>query len=410
MKKIIYLLLIPVVMGLFSCSDDDSNPQISFSSSTYILPAEDAIEVTVKCSEPVISALSVGFAVSGTAVLDEDYLISANEFVFNAGESTAKITVTPKANYDENKTIILSIKNVAGYDFGSNITTTIGVQAKEKLIYSFKTNKYDMPDTLEVSMDVKGMVTSFVNMEDMHIPFIISDKSTAVQGEHFEVVGGVNEFVIPKGEKKATIKLAFKNKEEGKDKLVLAFGEMSKRFVPGNYIETNINLFGHLSESNLVGKWVFKSFSNYSDYKDMWCLSDDKLAELPVSVATDTLEFVAENDKFTFKPILEGDLKNYFKECDFAYSREVTAHLGMSKITLSMMEMTEGNYSFSATTENIKKVQVGFRIIEGGEILEVSINDYYPVDFLVTEAGYMSATDDPRMVNMPLMFHFSKVK
>lgn len=413
MKKLFYLLVIPFVLGFFSCSDDD-NPRISFTSSTYILPSEEVVEITVTCTQPVVSDLTVGFSAAGSAVKGEDYTLSAEVFVIESGKSSAKITISPKNNFEADKSIVLTLNPVAGYDLGSNMSTTVGVEPKEKLIYSFNSNKYDMPDTLEISMKIKPMEDDFITLEEMHIPFKVSSKSTAEEGVHFEVVGGVKEFIIPKGEKEATVKLAFKEKVEGKDNIVLAFGDLSGRYIAGNFIETSITINGHLAESNLVGKWAMESFSNYEYFKTGWGFDDDKLASLPIVQDTDTLEFaIGDNDEYLIKPNFQGDLKNYFRDCEFSFARELGDRLieasGFPKITLSMMDMTEANVNFSASNETLRSAQIGFRIIEGGKILEVTINDYEPTDFLVDEYSYMKG-DDPTLKNMPLRFHFKRVE
>ena len=95
-----FLLMIILVMVSAACNDDDSSAaKLSFSRSIYILPASGSLEVELRASVAPETDLSIPVIIEGSAILDEDYEISANGFVIKAGETSATLTITPKNKY-----------------------------------------------------------------------------------------------------------------------------------------------------------------------------------------------------------------------------------------------------------------------------------------------------------------------
>ena len=54
----------------------------------------------------------------------------------------------------------------------------------------------------------------------------------------------------------------------------------------------------------------------------------------------------------------------------------------MYKRQASMLELSQANVNFSGTNEKLRAVQVGFRLLDDKETLEVTVLDYEPTDFL----------------------------
>ncbi|MFR7811787.1 MAG: hypothetical protein ACLU4N_22475 [Butyricimonas faecihominis] len=52
------------------------------------------------------------------------------------------------------------------------------------------------------------------------------------------------------------------------------------------------------------------------------------------------------------------------------------------QVTVSMMNLSQANVNFSGVNEKLRSVQVGFRLLEDNETLEVTVFDYEPTDFL----------------------------
>ena len=96
-----------------------------------------------------------------------------------------------------------------------------------------------------------------------------------------------------------------------------------------------------------------------------------------------TLEFIA-GDENKLKLHVTGDMKNYFRDCELVYVCDTTVRTGLStRVVYSLIEMSKVNVSFSASTVNERKAQVGFRILEDEKTLEVTVFDYAPVDFFM---------------------------
>ena len=116
MKNVIILFTCLILSACFWACDKDDNeekgPQLAFSKLIYTLDAENPLEVEIQVSEPVQVNTSVKFNVRGAAVQGEEYELSADEFVIPAGESTARITVSPKNNFEDGKTIKLELSPI----------------------------------------------------------------------------------------------------------------------------------------------------------------------------------------------------------------------------------------------------------------------------------------------------------
>ena len=109
-------MVIPIIT--ISCSDDDSSAaNLSFSRSIYILPSTGSLEVELRASVAPEIDLIVPVNIEGTAELNEDYEISAKEFIIKAGETSGTLTLTPKNNLISGREIRLSINPVSGYVF-----------------------------------------------------------------------------------------------------------------------------------------------------------------------------------------------------------------------------------------------------------------------------------------------------
>lgn len=94
---LIWAMVLP--MMIISCNDDDSSAaNLSFSRSIYILPPSGNLEVELRASAAPEVDLIVPIDIDGSAELNEDYEISAKEFIIKAGETNAKLILTPKNN------------------------------------------------------------------------------------------------------------------------------------------------------------------------------------------------------------------------------------------------------------------------------------------------------------------------
>ncbi len=426
MKNIISIACLLLSMCFVACNDDDSEekgPQLAFSKLIYTLDAENPLEVEIQVSEPVQANTSVKFNVRGAAVQGEEYELSADEFVIPAGERTASITVTPKNNFEGGKTIKLELSPVEGYVLGEYNFTLIEVLTKGQLICAFAEENYVLPGELEVRMNAKDANTGkyFSASTDTKVTFIVGKHSTAIEHVHYEFVDNPDKmFVIPAKKSYGTIKIKFLKWEEGKTTLFLLVPDGNDRVLPGDVDQTEIYIKGMTTPDRLVGKWAFKEVTSIEYLRENnWYGGLDEVAHLPENnLPTDILEFVDGGAKL--KVHATGDMAKYFRDCDVKFLREQQLYLyelaGIGRppmVTASMLELSQANVNFSGTNEKLRAVQVGFRLLDDKETLEVTVLDYEPTDFLYdtykSNADYAAEGDFPMDFHM-VRYHFTKVK
>lgn len=426
MKNIISIACLLLSMCFVACNDDDSEekgPQLAFSKLIYTLDAENPLEVEIQVSEPVQANTSVKFNVRGAAVQGEEYELSADEFVIPAGERTASITVTPKNNFEGGKTIKLELSPVEGYVLGEYNFTLIEVLTKGQLICAFAEENYVLPGELEVRMNAKDANTGkyFSASTDTKVPFIVGKHSTAIEHVHYEFVDNPDKmFVIPAKKSYGTIKIKFLKWEEGKTTLFLLVPDGNDRVLPGDVDQTEIYIKGMTTPDRLVGKWAFKEVTSIEYLRENnWYGGLDEVAHLPENnLPTDILEFVDGGAKL--KVHATGDMAKYFRDCDVKFLREQQLYLyelaGIGRppmVTASMLELSQANVNFSGTNEKLRAVQVGFRLLDDKETLDVTVLDYEPTDFLYdtykSNADYAAEGDFPMDFHM-VRYHFTKVK
>ena len=426
MKNIISIICLLLSMCFVACHDDDSEekgPQLAFSELIYTLDAEEPLKVEIRVTEPVSANTSVKFNVRGAAVQGEEYELSADEFVIPAGESTASITVTPKNNFEDGKTIKLELYPIDGYALGEYNFTLIEVLTKGQLICSFQEENYVLPGEVEIRMDAKDANTGkyFSASTDTKVPFIVGEHSTAIEHVHYEFVDNPDKmFVIPAKKSYGTIKIKFLKWEEGKTTLFLLVPDGNDRVLPGDVDQTEIYIKGMTTPDRLVGKWAFKEVTSIEYLRENnWYGGLDEVAHLPENnLPTDILEFVDGGAKL--KVHATGDMAKYFRDCDVKFLREQQLSLyelaGIGRppmVTASMLELSQANVNFSGTNEKLRAVQVGFRLLDDKETLEVTVLDYEPTDFLYdtykSNADYAAEGDFPMDFHM-VRYHFTKVK
>lgn len=87
---------------------------------------------------------------------------------------------------------------------------------------------------------------------------------------------------------------------------------------------------------------------------------------------------------------------------------DTTVRTGLStRVVYSLIEMSKVNVSFSASTVNERKAQVGFRILEDEKTLEVTVFDYAPVDFFMEIYDFFK--DDPQALMWDAKFSIFSV-
>lgn len=414
MKRIIFFAVLFCTTWFAACNDDDEKlptPELSFASSDYTLSMTSPLTVEIRSSVAVEASTVVDFTVSGNAEEGENYTLSATKFTIPAGGTSAQVVITPMENYEEDMEIVLELKPVEGFELGTK-TAKIALETGEKVICSFVSEYYVLASEAIVKVELKKADgTTYIASEDVHLPFTVAAKSTAELGKHFEIEGGATEFVIPKAKKDATIKVKFLEQEAGKDEIVLDIKNAGARFMMGNYDEATIKVYGPTTVGKLFGKWTF-DHDNIRELKEMYYYDGD---DLPTNnLKTDMLEFVA-GEKDMLKVQLEGDMKNYFRDCEIVYIKDETrAHpiesmTGMSSVeySFSLMQLSKANVNFSANNVKEQEVEIAVRLLDDGKTLEVTVYDYELVDFF-QDWDYM--LNDMKYWDLALQYYFTKVE
>lgn len=413
-KYILYTLsLIFLICTNISCSDDDGGPKISFERSLYILTAFSPLDVKLILSEASDQEIRVPFVMTGTAVLDEDFTISSTEFVFAPGEMAAKITITPKDNLIEGQNIRLDITPPAGYS-GDKLFTLIPVEAKEHLVYSFKTSAGRLLGELDIYVTIVGELSgsSFRASSDIDIPFVITDESTAVEGVHYTIKGNKNHVTIKKGEWNSFINLQFLDLPDNESKelyIELQQPELgSEYYIPGAFKRFKCTV-SKLQFSDLYGKWKPNKVTS-KDVYIMLDLDESEYSSLPEKNGPDDyLEFTNVDGVDVIIPHLTGDLKTFFSGTSHAVTfTQIKSFLDFAtwaEYDLPYFKVSNVNRAFSKKVNTPGDAEIALTSDPNGLLLY--FHDYIPTDFF--SATYeMWGGFDPEL--MGITYSFTKIE
>lgn len=403
-------------MTLSSCGKDDELSKrgnvLEFETTTYSIPQSGELVIKIVTTAPVSTDVSIPFKITGTAEQGTDFDLSSETFVIPAGSKIGEVKVTAKASFDLNKSFKVVLESIpSGINAGNLLFTEVSIGMKDILIYSFESPKLTMTETVDIKLSLIAAEGTFISPTEMRIPVeLIAGTTTAIEGVHFEF-DGPKEFVVPAGKLQATLKLKFLKQEIGKTTIALKLAPNNNHFVAGNFNKTSINIDGS-NFSRLKGTWKYKAFTNRTWLIESIYGMDDE-ALFPKSNTNDLI-IIDENN---LSVQMTGDLKNYFRNANIKDNGEITERLQENpgfpppSVKMQLVELSTVNVFFSPLKQNIRKAEVGFRVfIENGkDILEITIRDYEPTDFLSNTYEMYKGWDNPAMKSMPLRFHFQRV-
>ncbi len=400
-----------VVVLLSACKKNDNEPDLSlsFEKAAYSISPDGNVIIKLKASGNVGSDITVPVSFSGTAVKGTDYTVPLSAFVIKKGTNYAEMTIATLPAFSREKTIKVDMGNLpAGVQKGEMASTI--VEAKGSVVYSFEKRNNTMTETADVKVQLGTANGPYVVEKEIQIPIIVDASSTAVEGVHFEFEGA-KQVVISAGKSAGMVKLKLKKHEAGKDKIILSAGAVSAGLAVGANGKTTISIFGS-SYNQLKGSWSYSKFANLKWLSDNTGYMDNP-ALLPVkNTAADILTF----DEEGLKVQMAGDLRNYFRNATMTNLGEENERLqelpGLPPpmVKLQIISLSAANVAFSAKTENVRETKIGFRYFKEGskEMLEVTIRDYEPTDFLQNTWAFYK-TDPDKMKTMPIRLHFEKV-
>ncbi len=132
-------------------------------------------------------------------------------------------------------------------------------------------------------------MTICINGRSSGVPFEIDPASTAVEGEHYEIVGGGRELVLGFNKGTADVAIRFLKKEAGKDKVIIRLVE-GGLFEGGTNASVTVNVNGPTLYEDFVGTWVSPTFISGDFIKGMVWGHPTDCDNLPVNnLSTDRL-------------------------------------------------------------------------------------------------------------------------
>lgn len=388
---LIMALVIPITA--ISCNDDDSSAaNLSFSRSIYILPSSGNLEVELRASIPPEIDLIVPVNIEGTAELNEDYEISAKEFIIKAGETSGKLILTPKNNLISGREIRLSINPVSGYGLGDKKIAIIPIEIRERIMYSFISSYSRLLSNVEIWVELQGEIsgTRFKTLSDIVLPLEVGLSSTAKVDVDFTMPTSIT---IPKGSRQAhfTIEIPVDAEEyAGKTAIInlkAPSDDTSDLYYAGSFISYTLKL-DQVKFIDMLGKWKpgnIISEGNYIAYE----IPDEDMINLPKNNSqNDYIEFIHIDGDDIIIPHLTGDLKNYF--CNTSGHKVVFDHIEKGIIDWEVGEEYDAPYYmisgvntlFSSNQTKIGNVMMGIDKIDDNNII-IYFHEYIPTDFFV---------------------------
>lgn len=385
MKKVIPFLLMLMTVVFAACSSDDDNTfRVSFENASYAL-TKGSVNINITAANAPDVATDIPVTFGGTAVKGKDYTVSAEKYTMGGSSRMTTITVTAKDNYDEAKTITMSLAgNVAT---GDNPNATIQLGAQDKRLYSFSQKAYVLGNEVEVELDLLNIkdASNYVADEDITVA-VAADPlaSTAVEGTNYEFVN--KTAVVKKGTGKCTFKLKALQLDAEKNVIVLKPQlETAQGFVGGAFPTVTVTMIGSYA-SDLLGTWTMNSLvTTKEDFLNVWYCTEQDAEGWPTFNAEDTFTFSGDGSAEGYKltTSLKSELKNYFQaSSDFAIDKDRQFQFDMSgKFSLQLLKLDNVNRYFSATEQSEDKVAyIGVRNITdektGETLLDVYVIDY----------------------------------
>lgn len=286
MKRIFPSIAVLMVMALSLVGCVKQLPTVEFSKAYYVLPADGSVDVSIRLSETQLEDKTFSFSVSGSAEKDVEYSLSSDDITIEGGYISANLTVTALENLAE-KEIVLTLNPTVGFKLGTNVSTTIAVEAKEKLIYSFAAAKAEVLDSYTVKASITGEQSgkNFVATADMEIPVIVTVDAADAEAIEYE-----DCLTLAAGENVAKMHVKALAKAEKPIKIAVDKNK-APRLIAGDIAEMTLELKELLRISSIEGKWVYNHI--YSEEElIMWFMEmEDDPELLPVHNQDMTLTF-----------------------------------------------------------------------------------------------------------------------
>lgn len=371
---------------MVACTEEDGfTPGISF-----LTPKPEIFEETAKFTiigQPFSGAESVTVPVTfgGTAVLGEDYEVSADHFTYDSETLTDTIVVYTK-QLSTGKNVTLSLQIPDGFVAGKYATSGFNLQDKYGFL-NLDAPRGFIADTTQYNVKLSYVTgAARVLSKTTRVTFEVNtEKSTAVEGVDFEFIGS-SDLSIAKGKSSTEFKIApiMGNLKEGRDKIVLNVVS-DEKFDAGETAEMELQIIKPELKV-LNGGWKIDTLVTDSLYfEQFWGNTCTGYSLVPEFSSSDSFEFMFGNA--TFVPYLRSDLKNYFigtSDVEIGNAMTITDPSGNPKEVL-LMSLNKTNRYFSADTTSTDSVSfVGVHLFkeEDLDMMELYILDHTSKSFM----------------------------
>lgn len=402
MKRISYLLaVLAAAVSVISCQKG-GKPEIEFEQILYTIYQQGSVEVSVNVSEPVSSELTVPLLLSGDAVKDVDYTISADYITIKAGESSGSVTVGD-ISLTESKTLTLRFNTPAGYSLGTKFLAVISPDPQEAMIYSFNMSRGYALENFIVSVNVTGAISGkdLATTEDIMIPLLVSGPGASnlvFSGESKTKSSDTSYpayILLNAGETSGSARFTVPAGFSGNDEAIITVDPEYGRFIAGDNSSVSVAVRGVQTPDKLVGTWTFSKTFALNQINEDFTEMEEDTELIPTHNEGFTLTFAKEADgSVSLTPGGSGDFMNFFRKCTVTLASPINCTrpstiLGKhTSYECQMYVSADGipyqyntyytlscvNRSFSADDETLGEAVVVFGLDDNG--LRLEFRDY----------------------------------
>lgn len=405
MKRILTILAaVAMVMTAASC-DPEQTPSLSFGKSHYVLLADAPLTIDVVTNIAPASDLTVELAFAGTAVMDEEYSVSATSVVIPAGQLKGSVTISPENNFEAEKVISISMTLPVGYEAGKYASTVVAVESRPSLVYSFYTAKSDVVGSYQVILELEDLLDdSWKASEEMQIPYTMTPVDGASASD---IVVDSEYFTVPAGEYKGYLTV-HPGETCNNSKFTIAITDPT--LAAGENETMTLTVKGLLELSSLVGTWEFEEVLDLDEI-EMWFMEmEDDTELLPTHNEGFKLTVSESNGTYTITPSGDGDWMNYFRTATIAHTAPmnmcakgvvtgdytsseqqmfVAEAEGIVTSELTYFSLSSVNRAFDAESEELGAGVIAISTDDEGKLI-IHIKDYDQPPFgeMMWDPGY----------------------
>ena len=392
MKKFLFFI-VAAVTAFVACNPDasETKPAVSFESALPLLDGANGVFRVVVNDYAGTDPITIPVSFGGSAVKDTDYKASADAFVVGGETPVTEITVTPFA-LSSGKEVTLTLEIPEGFMAGKYPMASFAFGQKQ-VYASFAANTAELIGTGTVTVNVydeKGSTLALENGAEIAVE-VDTQNSTAIEGTHFNFVGGKKAVVVAAGKKNGTVAIETVGDFDAEhSKIVLKLAD--DRFSAGVHESVTIEIKSYWTQ--LDGTWqMTELITDKEFFIEAWMADNTQLDGFPEFNEADKFTIDVANNKFI--PSFSSTFKNYFiGESNISNKGGIDIIAGMGdirKLQLLLLDNTNRDFSSTSTSAD-KESYIGALVYidetTQDEILDLYVIDYKPTSFFPHYDGF----------------------